>query len=333
MPGERTVLATLARIAADLATRSEVRPPAIVVIGDVVAVADPDRYRGQRPWLSSSRSTTRRTPGSPTTATCATSSCASTSRPSTGCSSPRARRWCAARSRPASGPRSFLMAPRWLDGLADVLDGTDAPCYVVSRGARRAGHRLPRAPRRARLAGAAAAAGRGRGARRGPDRRGARGHRRPHQRRRGLPVRGRARHRRGAAVPALRGPALPRARSRSAMGAVFTVPYARLDDWYDALPRCPRGLHHRRADAWPTTPSRSRTPSPGSDRVALVLGSEGHGLSARWLRSADRARGDPDGGRDRLAQRRPRPTAVACYATPGADGSVARDGDRGQSSG
>ncbi len=27
--------------------------------------------------------------------------------------------------------RSFLMAPRWLDGLADVLDATDAPCFVV----------------------------------------------------------------------------------------------------------------------------------------------------------------------------------------------------------
>ena len=24
------------------------------------------------------------------------------------------------------------MAPRWLDGLADVLDATDAPCYVMS---------------------------------------------------------------------------------------------------------------------------------------------------------------------------------------------------------
>jgi hypothetical protein len=29
-------------------------------------------------------------------------------------------------------PRSFVMAPRWLDGLADVLAGTDAPCFVVS---------------------------------------------------------------------------------------------------------------------------------------------------------------------------------------------------------
>ncbi|HEY0776224.1 MAG TPA: rRNA methyltransferase, partial [Nocardioidaceae bacterium] len=28
--------------------------------------------------------------------------------------------------------RSFLMAPRWLDGLSDVLGRTDAPCYVVS---------------------------------------------------------------------------------------------------------------------------------------------------------------------------------------------------------
>src|SRR3954463_11023644 len=29
-------------------------------------------------------------------------------------------------------PRSFLMAPRWLDGLADVLAASEAPCYVVS---------------------------------------------------------------------------------------------------------------------------------------------------------------------------------------------------------
>src|SRR5688572_25674314 len=28
--------------------------------------------------------------------------------------------------------RSFLLAPRWLDGLADVLAGTEAPCYVGS---------------------------------------------------------------------------------------------------------------------------------------------------------------------------------------------------------
>ena len=28
--------------------------------------------------------------------------------------------------------RSFLMAPRWLDGLSDVLAASDAPCYVMS---------------------------------------------------------------------------------------------------------------------------------------------------------------------------------------------------------
>lgn len=28
--------------------------------------------------------------------------------------------------------RSFLMAPRWLDGLADVLDSSPAPCFVLS---------------------------------------------------------------------------------------------------------------------------------------------------------------------------------------------------------
>jgi len=28
-------------------------------------------------------------------------------------------------------PRSFLMSPRWLDGLADVLAGSDAPCFVL----------------------------------------------------------------------------------------------------------------------------------------------------------------------------------------------------------
>src|SRR3954452_5461163 len=29
-------------------------------------------------------------------------------------------------------PRSFLMAPRWLEGLGDVLATSEAPCYVVS---------------------------------------------------------------------------------------------------------------------------------------------------------------------------------------------------------
>ena len=43
MPGERTVLSTLATVAEDL-VREQVRPPAIVVVGDVVAVGNPERY-------------------------------------------------------------------------------------------------------------------------------------------------------------------------------------------------------------------------------------------------------------------------------------------------
>jgi uroporphyrin-III C-methyltransferase/precorrin-2 dehydrogenase/sirohydrochlorin ferrochelatase len=43
MPGERTVLSTLERLTADLAEES-VTPPAIIVVGDVVAVAHPDHY-------------------------------------------------------------------------------------------------------------------------------------------------------------------------------------------------------------------------------------------------------------------------------------------------
>jgi uroporphyrin-III C-methyltransferase/precorrin-2 dehydrogenase/sirohydrochlorin ferrochelatase len=47
MPGERTVLSTLETVAADV-VREDVRPPAIVVVGDVVAVGNPERY----PWQS-----------------------------------------------------------------------------------------------------------------------------------------------------------------------------------------------------------------------------------------------------------------------------------------
>ena len=43
MPGERTVLSTLAKLADDLATE-RVRPPAIIVVGEVVAVAHPQAF-------------------------------------------------------------------------------------------------------------------------------------------------------------------------------------------------------------------------------------------------------------------------------------------------
>jgi uroporphyrin-III C-methyltransferase/precorrin-2 dehydrogenase/sirohydrochlorin ferrochelatase len=43
MPGERTVLSTLGGLGADL-DRHGVRPPAIIVVGDVVAVAHPQHF-------------------------------------------------------------------------------------------------------------------------------------------------------------------------------------------------------------------------------------------------------------------------------------------------
>jgi uroporphyrin-III C-methyltransferase/precorrin-2 dehydrogenase/sirohydrochlorin ferrochelatase len=47
MPGERTVWSTLDEVGAD-AEREQIRPPAVVVVGDVVAVGNPERY----PWLT-----------------------------------------------------------------------------------------------------------------------------------------------------------------------------------------------------------------------------------------------------------------------------------------
>jgi uroporphyrin-III C-methyltransferase/precorrin-2 dehydrogenase/sirohydrochlorin ferrochelatase len=43
MPTERTVLSTLGTLAQDLSTQ-DVRPPAVIVVGEVVAVAHPERY-------------------------------------------------------------------------------------------------------------------------------------------------------------------------------------------------------------------------------------------------------------------------------------------------
>ncbi|GGR20673.1 TrmH family RNA methyltransferase [Streptomyces netropsis] len=72
------------------------------------------------------------------------------------------------------------------------------------------------------------------------------------------------------------------------MGAVFSVPYARLDSW-------PRDLETVREAGFrllALTPDEKATPldtvAPHRlDRVALMLGAEGDGLSARALRAAD----------------------------------------------
>ena len=73
-----------------------------------------------------------------------------------------------------------------------------------------------------------------------------------------------------------------------AMGAVFSLPWTRLEDWYDAVPELEK-------QGFLTI---ALTPDPASrdlvevhdhrtsDKVCLILGSEGPGLSARWMSSA-----------------------------------------------
>jgi tRNA G18 (ribose-2'-O)-methylase SpoU len=70
------------------------------------------------------------------------------------------------------------------------------------------------------------------------------------------------------------------------MGAVFAIPHARMDDWHG-------GLAEVRAAGFrllALTPDPSAVPldqAPLDGRVALMLGSEGDGLTSHWLREAD----------------------------------------------
>jgi tRNA G18 (ribose-2'-O)-methylase SpoU len=209
--------------------------------------------------------------------------------------------------------RSFLMAPRWLDGLSDVLGSTDAPCYVVSealaeevtgfhvhRGALASLERTPLPPlaevvRKARtvvvledvvdhtnvgaIFRSAAALGV------------------------------------DAVVlsPRCADP-LYRRSIKVAMGAVFSVPYARLEDWYDGL----AALTHAGFTTVALTPAADAVTIEdavrGLDKVALVVGSEGPGLSRRWMDCADlRAVIPMSAGIDSLNVAAA--TAVACYVT------------------
>ena len=208
-------------------------------------------------------------------------------------------------------PRSFLMAPRWLDGLSDVLSRSDAPVYVVSealaeevtgfhvhRGALASLHRRPLPSVAEVLAGATSV----------------------------LVLEEIVDHtnvgaifRSGAALgfdavlvaPRCADP-LYRRSIKVGMGAVFTMPWTRLPDWYDALPALSSAGFTTVAltladDALPIEDAVA-----GVDRLALVLGSEGHGLSPRWEQAADRrAIIAMSGGIDSLNVAAA--TAVACY--------------------
>jgi tRNA G18 (ribose-2'-O)-methylase SpoU len=209
--------------------------------------------------------------------------------------------------------RSFLMAPRWLGGLDDVLSSSDAPCFVVSeklaeevtgfhvhRGALASLRRRPLRTVDEVLAGARTV----------------------------VMVEDIVDHTnvgaifRSAAALGIDGVLLaPRCADplyrrsiKVAMGAVFTLPYARVDDWYDALPHVAAAGFTTIALTLADDAVELEKAVAGLDRVALVLGSEGHGLSPRWEQSADRRAVIPmAAGIDSLNVAAA--TAVACYVT------------------
>lgn len=189
-------------------------------------------------------------------------------------------------------PRSFLLTERWLAGLDDVLGRAgDAPCYVVSAESAEAVtgfhvHRgaLASLQRRALPSVEEVLCGAGRV----------------------VVLEDIVDHTNVGAVfrcaaalgmhavlvsPRCADP-LYRRSIKVAMGAVFSIPWTRLDQWYDAMPRL--------ADAGFTTVAM--TPAEDAvdlrrvaadhdvlnrgDKVALVFGSEGAGMSTRWMRSA-----------------------------------------------
>jgi tRNA G18 (ribose-2'-O)-methylase SpoU len=73
---------------------------------------------------------------------------------------------------------------------------------------------------------------------------------------------------------------------RVSMGAVLSVPYARMEDWREGL----GGLRAAGFRLLALTPAADAVPiaavQPGG-RLALLLGGEGDGLSARWRDQAD----------------------------------------------
>jgi len=73
------------------------------------------------------------------------------------------------------------------------------------------------------------------------------------------------------------------------MGAVFAIPYARMTGWYDGLAE----LQTAGFRVFALTPDERAVPITdalrGAENVALLLGTEGDGLSGRWLDEADEA--------------------------------------------
>jgi len=73
-----------------------------------------------------------------------------------------------------------------------------------------------------------------------------------------------------------------------AMGAVFAIPYARMTDWYGGLAAV-RAAGFRLLALTPDASAVPVSKIPPGERAALMLGTEGDGLSSRWLHEADEA--------------------------------------------
>ncbi|MEC3894412.1 MULTISPECIES: TrmH family RNA methyltransferase [Nocardiopsis] len=212
-------------------------------------------------------------------------------------------------------PRSFLLTERRAEALDDVVAATEAPLYVVSeetaerlvgfdlhRGALAAYHRKPLPSLDEVLEGARAivvledlvdhtnvgaifrsAAGLGVDA--------------------------------VILAPRCADP-LYRRSVKVSMGSVFTLPYTRLDDWYGGLDT----LSEAGFDLMALTPGEGSLPlaeamgrlAPDA-KVGLLLGTEGDGLSARWLERATSRVHIPMADRDVDSLNVTAAAAVACY--------------------
>jgi tRNA G18 (ribose-2'-O)-methylase SpoU len=99
-----------------------------------------------------------------------------------------------------------------------------------------------------------------------------------------------------------------------AMGTVFALPWTRLPDWYNAMQEVAAHGFTTVALTLAEEAQPLDQAVAGLDKVALVLGSEGHGLSAHWKRTAQRSAVIPmRPGIDSLNVAAA--TAVACYET------------------
>mgnify|MGYP001160617435 FL=1 len=207
--------------------------------------------------------------------------------------------------------RSFMLAERWVEGLQDVLASSSAPCYVVSealaeqvtgfhvhRGVLASMQRVAGPPMEQVLAHARTV----------------------------VVLEDVVDHTNVGAIfrsaaalgadaillsPRCADP-LYRRSIKVAMGAVFSLPWARLPHWQSAVSELSDlGFATVALTLAPTSRSLPEVVQ-GLDKVALLLGTEGHGLSRHWTDTADhRAVIEMDAGIDSLNVAAA--CAVACY--------------------